>query len=347
MPFMRLRRLLPSSPLASVLGLLTCLAGAPIGAQAPPDATPTAAPGTTPAGTADNRSFTPTPHFVKGQVSRYQTQTTMALRFKTADSAKGDLNLTTAMDSVLRYKAQDTKADGDTVFSVIVESGKVLDVAGDSQEMAKEPETYPRTVTLDKSDRLLRMRDEGKRKTDAANPLETLSNQSSLLVPLHFIALPNHAVKIGDTWTARYPGPNAKLDGDKNGGEKDAPDPNAMRGEMTLLGVEKTGDQETLKIKQVLTVPFEVKVDAMGRSVTDAKNAAGRMLGQIVFTQIVSALPQDGQVLRSEGAIEGKVTFEGTAAKTLPSDTLLIGGKIVAARLPETDVKPIPAETKK
>jgi hypothetical protein len=256
----------------------------------------------------------------------------MNLRYRANDGTKTDLSLALAMDTTLRYRVKEAKPDG-TVLSVVVEGGKLLDAAAQAQALPREPDDYPRTATLDRLGRLIALKDSGKAGQNSGS-LDALMQQANWLVALHFLPLPEKPVRVGDTWSARYPLPNAKLASapPPDGG---ADDPNAMRATLTLLGTEKVGDLETLKIKQVLTLPFEAMVDATGRATRDAGKATGRVHVRLTFTQTVNALPADGEMVRSQGDIDGSIKFEGSVAKQVPSDTMTIGGRLLAARLPD------------
>ena len=132
------------------------------------------------------------------------------------------------------------------------------------------------------------------------------------------------------------PLPGAKAD-EKKSEEKTesgiADNTKAVRSTLTLLGTDKFGNQDTLKIRHSLTIPFEAYTDALGKSVSDPKRADGKLHAVMTYTQIAHVAPDTGQILRSEGKIEGGIKFEGTLAKQVPSDTMLIGGEFLTVRL--------------
>ncbi|HZO88709.1 MAG TPA: hypothetical protein VFB38_10260 [Chthonomonadaceae bacterium] len=285
---------------------------------------------------ADNRTFTLASHFEKGQISRYQTQGAMTLSFN-QNPEGGGLNsgLTTGFDITFRYKVLETQPNGSTLLSIISEGGKQMNPPDPPISLPKEPDNYPRTATLDRQDKVLELKDPPR--AAAGGALEGLfGQQSNILIQLHFLPLPEKPIKVGDTWSVRYSRAGARQEQAHNASTSENADaPGTVQERLTLLGTEKVGDQETLKIKQEITLPFEGLMDAEGKPTTDAKKAAGHVTAHIEFTQMVNALPTDGQVLRSQGDIGGWVKFEGEVAKQLPNDTVHLGGKLSAVRLPD------------
>ena len=116
-----------------------------------------------------------------------------------------------------------------------------------------------------------------------------------------------------------------------------------MKATLTLLGSQKIADVATMRIKQVMTVPYIAYTDAQGKLV-DARNAKGRMNMQLTFTQLLNALPENGLLVRSEGAVSGTITFEGTLLGQVPGNTMTITGKMIVVRLEDT---PLPETTTK
>jgi hypothetical protein len=311
------------------LGLLTLLlasAGALVGARQTP--APPA---------ADSRAFTLSSHFEKGQTWRYQTTGTMTLDFKSEDAAKVSPGFSLGMEISVRYTVLQTQPNGTAVLSVLTEGGRLVNPPDPAITLPKDPDNYPRTATLDKQARILALKDPSIRN---AGPLSGLFGQpSDLFVPLHFLPLPEKAIRVGDSWSVRYPSPNTPpaAKSDRAGSAQnptEAGDPNAIQSRMTLLGTQMLNGQETLQIKQELTIPFTALIDAAGKATTDPKKSTGRVETRLTFTQTVNALPADGQVLRSQGEIGGWIRFVGDIVKTLPSDTMQIAGKLDAVLLP-------------
>jgi hypothetical protein len=281
--------------------------------------------------TDDNRVFTLSPHIEKGQVWRYQTQSAMRVGFHSSDPAQPAPSVDMAMEITVRYRVLETRPDGTVVLSVLTDSGKLINPPDPITPLKQELDSYPRTATLDKMSRLLAIKDPSASQ-EAGGLSGLLGQPTSLFLPLHFLPLPDKPIKVGDSWSATYApttGGNARA-----AHTSDQADPaEAIQSKMTLLGTEKLDNQDTLKIKQEMVIPFLTQVDAQNKPTTDSRKAVGRVQVQLTFTQIVNALPTDGEVLKSDGTISGWIKLEGAAAKGLPGDTLQITGKLYAIRL--------------
>jgi hypothetical protein len=285
---------------------------------------------------ADSRAFTLTPHFEKGQVSRYKTLNSMNLAFTTPEGKGASIGQSMGIEITLRYRVQEIRPDGTVVLSVLSDGGKLVNPPDEPTTLPKETDKAQRTALLDKQGHILSLKSPGS--ASNTGPLGGLFDQMvNLFIQLHFLPLPEKPVKVGESWTARSPLPNARplpksaSETDKAAGDT-ANAPTFIQSRLTLLGTEKVGDQETLQIKQEMTVPFEALADAQGKATTDPKKSASRVSAQITFTQTVNALPTDGQVLRTQGEIGGWIKLEGEVVKQAPSDTLKITGNLAAAR---------------
>ncbi len=281
-------------------------------------------------------TFAPVAAFDKGQSLRYATQQSMTLRIPGQNGAVSSFTASISMALTLRYKVRDTKPDGAAQVGVTSEGGRMLDASSAFHDIPKEADNAARLLTLDRQSHITSFKDQTAKSKNGG--LDALFTQSNLLVPLHILPLPDKPVHVGESWTARYASPGKNLgvaDASTEGnGENDD-----VRATLTLLGIEKIGDVNTIKIKQVLTVPYIAYTDAQGRPV-GARGAQGRMTMQLTFTQLINALPQTGLLVRSEGAIAGTIKFEGALLKQLPGDTMTIGGKLVAIRADDTAPDP-------
>ena len=290
----------------------------------------------------DRVTFAPVISFEKGQSRRYGTQSSMVLRFFGQNDNQSNSASSTSMNVTLRYKVRDTKPDGSAQVSVVSEGGRMLDATGAFQTLVKEQETAARTLSLDRQSHIVAFKDQTLHK--ASGGLDALFNQSNLLVPLQILPLPDKTIHVGESWTALYAAPGKSLSANEisaiskenakgNLKESSEDDVNSdVKATLTLLGIEKIGDVDTIKIRQVLTVTYITYTDAQGKS-TDARNAKGRMRMLLTFTQLVNALPQNGLMVRSIGSLVGNVVFEGTLAGQVPGSKMTISGKIVAVRL--------------
>ncbi len=276
-------------------------------------------------------TFAPTAAFDKGQAKRYATQSSMTLRIPGANGAVSSFASTMSMSLVMRYKVRETKPDGVSQVTVTSEGGRMLDASSAFHDIPKEMESAGRLLTLDRQSHITAFKDQTAKSKSGG--LDALFTQSNLFVPLHILPLPDKPVRVGESWTARYASPGKTLKGEAGDEGED------VSATLTLLGSEKIGDVNTIKIKQVLTVPYVAYTDAQGKP-AGARGAQGRMMMQMTFTQLLNALPESGLLVRSEGSISGTIKFEGALLRQLPGDTMTIAGQLVAVRIddnaPET-----------
>jgi hypothetical protein len=290
----------------------------------------------------DSRTFALASRFAKETVLRYQTQGNLTMRFQGAKNAEEGL-IPSALDVTYRYKARELRPDGAVVMTMLSTGGTVLDASNSVLAIPKDPENLNRVATLDRNQKLLELKDPA-RSTPQGSPTDGLLSQSNLLIQLHFLPLPDKPVRVGDRWTVRYPLPGAKDEKraaesaeSGRGGKAEEEDLSAARVEMTLLGVEKIGDIETLKVRQKLSIPDERPVDAQGRGTTKEK-AKGRIRVLLTFDQTANLLPQEGLLIRSVGQVGGWVRFEGAIARLVPGD-MTIEGRIAVVLRPDEDTK--------
>jgi hypothetical protein len=289
-----------------------------------------------------NRLFLLKGNWQKGQSLRFHTQQSLMLKIPGSkdDVARG---VNSGVNVTMRYLVRDAKPEGEAQVAYLYEEGR-MQVDNAIKILPKDPDDMPRVAMLNALGRILSIKDESKLK-DKSAAMETLDGtDASLFLQLHLIPLPDRAVKIGESWTVRYPRVNAKPDEDKtakdsksekkpDNAKPDDKDDKEPKGEVTLIGVEKFDGQELLKVRHVLSLPFEAYTDAQGRMVPDKKRSAGRLVSRMICTQLAYLLPVNGILIRSEGKIEGEIKVEGALAKQLGSDTMVFGGEFVTGRL--------------
>lgn len=317
----------------------------------------------------DTRTFTLTPQFSVGQISHYKTHTVLTANLKT----KGEVSYGQAasMDLTLRYKVLEIKPDGSVRLSVLSEGG-ITGSAGEdiksARQLPRDPDNYNRILTLDRRSAVVAIQDGDATAQTTTGSVSGLFTGASMLIPFHFLALPDHPIKAGDSWTARYPLPNmsssahaAKRDNqtilanmkllDTEMVEKhvdgflliDPANPKPLAEKQDALKTEKVEKQETLKIEQVFTIPYESDVDDQLQATADAKNAAGHVSGHFTFALTVHVLPTNGQVVLSQGTVSGAMKFTGSIIKKMPGDTLTFSGIMAVNYVPE-NANPTPSQ---
>ncbi len=286
--------------------------------------------------------------FDKGQERRYGAQSSLTFRFPGQNGGPSTFSSTSTMTLTLHFRARETRPDGSVIVQALFEGGRILDATGAFQNIPRDPENTPRLLTLDRQDRLTAFKDSTfKRGGAQGGGLDALFNQSNLLIPLAFLPLPDKSISVGESWTARYatpgsPDTRSKLkeragnaaDSTLNGATNEASEED-VTATLTLLGREKIGATDTIKIKQVLTVPYTSYTDAQGKP-ADARSAKGRITMRLTFTQFVNALPESGLMVRSQGLITGTVQFAGALLAQLPGDTMTVSGQLLTLRLEDS-----------
>ena len=105
-------------------------------------------------------------------------------------------------------------------------------------------------------------------------------------MPATGILLPDHPVKLGDTWQDEQPFPI----GDTKG-----------KITCTLLSTESIQGQDTLKIKQLWVVPIVMSIGMDGKPTKDEASAFMIMNGQVTIESTANLLPANARVIKSCG----------------------------------------------
>lgn len=277
----------------------------------------------------DGVVFAPKMGFAKGQTRRYATQASMTLRMAGKGATASDRTFSPTMNLVLQYRIRETKPEGPTQVGVLSEGGQFSNAQGGFDRLPREPETAARLLTLDRQSRIIGFKEPSGHKT--SNALDGLFADANLVVPLQILPLPDRPIHVGESWTALYAAPGKSLTASaaSDGTEAD------VKATLTLLGIEKIGEVPTIKLRQVLTVPFVTYTDSQGRP-TVARSAKGRMRMLLTFTQMLNALPENGLLVRSDGSMTGEIHFEGMLLAQTPSELMTIDGKFIVVRLEDT-----------
>lgn len=288
---------------------------------------------------ADNRLFTFKSGFEKGQSLRYHTQQSLILKFP-GSKEQGALGLTSGINATLRYLVREAKQDGEASVAYLFEEGRLMDAENAIKVLPKEAEDTPRVATMSNLLHILKMKDESKPNTkNDKDVLPDISGtDAGLFLQLHFVPLPEKAIKIGDSWSVTYPRVNANDNNNSSKPEKqDDKKPDEPTGKVTLIGVEKFDGQEFLKVRHTLTLPFEAYTDSKGAMVAEKKRSSGRVVSRMSYTQVAYLFPVSGLLLRAEGKVEGQIKFEGAVAKLVPSDTMIFEGEFITGRMKDKE----------
>jgi len=229
---------------------------------------------------------------------RYKVAMNMSMEMKPEKGESPMPRMDMRMSFVVRMKTVAVKPDGGAVIVTTAESGTATSMG----QPVPIPKTPPVTQEVDSRGRVVRVRGLEK----AVGPMADLSQLFSMRsMPMQGFALPDHPVKIGETWETEIPFPP---------GEAKAKVVN------TLVGTETVGSQETLKVRSVWTVPFDMKMGNAGTPVKDDSQAMMFMKGGMEITMLSNVLQADSRLVKTQGQFKAAIDMllQGQAAAHSP-----------------------------
>lgn len=254
----------------------------------------------------------------QGDMTAYAVNTSMKMRM-TAEKQGTNLpdNSDFSMAMVSRSLVTGVRSDGKYRVRSTIVSGTVRAMG---MEMPV-PKTLPTTMVVDQRGRASSV--QGPAMTGA--DLTQMMNMGNL--PSLGVLLPDHPVRAGDTWSENLPAPMGK---------------GQMRYDCALLGEERVGGVETVKVKQVVTMPIEMHINEKGAPTTDP-DAPLTMTGEVVINQAFNLRPTTGWVEKGIGSLRLSISLrvQGKQAESSPfGKSLSIDGNgTVAMRLRPSAVR--------
>jgi len=223
-----------------------------------------------------------------GDLLRYRMQMDMKMDLK---SEKGELPIPTpvegGMSGTMRLKTVGIKPDGAAVVVVEIREG-ALTAMGNTIPF---PEMPPVTLEMDRLGKVLKVRDAGK--IPGGTMFSQWMNFSQM--PIQGVVLPDRPVRIGDSWETEIPFPISDQ---------------KVRVVTTLIGLETVGGQETLKIKQVMTVPVDMKLDQTGQPTKDTSRTMTTMTGEVSINSIANVLERNARLVKLVGDADARLAVE-------------------------------------
>lgn len=244
-----------------------------------------------------DRTYAPEARFTVNDLLKYKMTMSFNLSIKSQDGKPLPVPIPTGdnkVDSVITMKTVGVKPDGTGVVVTKMTGGRAS-IMGTSMDTPGADTAI--TMEVDRHGKIVKMR--GMEKMPGAAMFGSFMNMSNM--PGQGVVLPDHPVKIGDTWELDTPFPL----GDQK-----------MHISNTLVSTERIAGQETLRIKQVMTIPFDLKLGQEG-PVKDDSKAFMVMTGSMSANSIQNILESNARIIRSTGEMNGKIfmTIKGTAAK--------------------------------
>jgi hypothetical protein len=275
-----------------------------------------------------DRTYSPVSKYAAGDLLKYRMTMTMAMEMVVPGGGASPMPpMNMESTATVAMKTAGVKPDGTAV--VVMTTGNAKSIMNGSE--FPTPPAPAITMEIDKRG-MSKVR--GLEKVKGAEMLGQFMNMNN--VPSMGAILPERPVKIGDTWETELPSPM--------GGQK-------YKMVSTLLGVEKVGDQETLKIKQDFTVPMETMIGPEGGPTKDESKAMVVMSGSMVGSSVMNIVEGTGRLLKSMADMNAdiKMTMKGEAAKQSPfgeSMNMKMGMKmkmdlLSAGKVPPLAPKPV------
>jgi hypothetical protein len=275
-----------------------------------------------------NKTYDLKAKYSVGDLLSYKMQMDMNMEMKGQNGSSPFPGGKMEMSSDVRYKTVGIRPDGTAVIVMQTQNGKGT-MAGNALPV---PETPPITMEID-SRGIGKVR--GMENVPGGQALSQMFNMNR--VPTMGVVLPDHPVKVGDTWNAEIPSPMG-----------------AIKIDCTLLGTEPVGGKETLRVKMTTTMPLDMKMGAGGKPVTEAEQAMMVMTGNAITNSILNILPDNARLVKMAGDMSTnmKMEIKGEAASQSPFGSemnMKVDGKmsmnlVSAGRVPAS---PVPAKSVK
>ncbi len=232
--------------------------------------------------------------YAVGDLLKYKMQMNMNLAMTVPTGASPFPGGEMIMSSGIKYKTVAVKPDGSAVIVMQAENAQVS-MMGNAMPTPPSP---PITMEVD-------ARGVGKMRSGLNTPgMQALSQVMNLQqMPTMGVVLPDHPVKIGDSWDSELPSTMGKI-----------------KLASTLLGVEAVGGVETLRIKMVTIMPLDIKMGKTGTPVTDAAAAMMIMTGTAVTNSILNIQADNARIIKMAGDVKTdmKMEMKGEAASQSP-----------------------------
>ena len=274
-----------------------------------------------------NKTYSPVAKYSLGDLLKYNMNMKMNMGM-TAEKADTPLPKKMEMEvsAVAKMKTVKVGADGSAVVMILTESSTVT-VNGSK---AAAPAAPPMKMEINK---LGVAKMSGLEKVQGAEMFSKMFNLDSL--PSMGAVFPDHPVKVSESWETFMPNPF--------GGEE------KLKIVSTLLGTEKIGGRETLKIKMVINMPMKIAMGANSQPTKDVSTAIMVMTGSINGNSIMNVIEETGRLVKSISSMKGDMNMEmkGDAAKQSPFGTninMKLDGVTTLALFSEGKVPATPAK---
>lgn len=264
------------------------------------------------------KSYAIAAKYTAGETLAYKMTTNMTTAMTAANGQNspmpgGDVNMTMG----LKMKTQKVAPNGDATIVTTIEGG---DMTAMGQTM-KMPATPPITTTIDKHGVTKKV--SGTEKVPGGEMMSQMFNFNSM--PSSGVFYPDHAVKIGEVWSASLPGMMGKK---------------KMHVTSKLLSVAKGNGADVYTVKQTWTIPMEMYIGKGGQPTKSAAGAMMAMTGVFVSAGNVKLRADTGRIISMIATVKGSMAMvmKGEAATQSPFGSKMnmkITGKTTMTTAPE------------
>lgn len=243
-----------------------------------------------------NKTYTISTKYVAGDLLKYRMKMNMNMEMKGKDGSSPIPAMDIVTNMVMKMKTLKANADGSALIESKVTDGETS-VMGQTVAMPETPATQMEVT----KDGIMKVKNLDS--IPGAQAIQSMMNMNNM--PTMGVLMPDHPVKIGETWSKELEG----IMGAKK-----------MKITQTLVSVDTVDGKDILKIKQVLEMPLEIMMGDKGTPVKDAAVAMMVMTGIVNSTGILSVSPDNGRFIKSDTdmVMSMVMLMKGEAAKSSP-----------------------------
>src|SRR5579872_1106649 len=244
-----------------------------------------------------NKTYDLAAKYSVGDLLKYKAQMNFNVQVTTPGGNNAFPGGDIAGGFTMRMKTVGLLPDGTGVIALTVE-GSEMSMMGNTLPMPQMP------TTMIEADRRGRTKPRGLATAPGAGQAFAQMFDMNRMSSSMGAVLPDHPVKVGDTWQTEMPMPI--------GG--------TLKVVNTLMGVETVGGLETLKVKQVMTMPFDIKIGPDQKPTRDASKAVMVMTGSGTVDGVLNILESNARLVRMVADIKSDMAMElnGDAAQQSP-----------------------------
>lgn len=256
---------------------------------------------------AQDKTYTLQPKYTAGEMTKYKFSMNMLIKMKDKEGKAiqipglGDEGMRMKMGGTLIQKTKTVKPDGSATLSSQLRGG-TMEMMGQTNEIPSGPES---TTEVDKAGKVLKTTTP-QQGMMMANPFMGMMQMDK--ISSMGMVYPDKPIKVGDMWEQELPG---------------MAEGTMMKVKNEVVALEQLGGKETLRIKQTISIPFDMSLGPDGKPTKEKKGAA--MKGSMTTETFYNLNTEDARIVRTSGTIKGGMTMQlpEEAAQQSPFGTTL------------------------